>query len=332
MNSRIRQNLTIVLVVGALFLLVKFWPSSAQETLIVELTTEQTFTTISEPTDPIIPNTEILQVQKTNQPCQTEVIESALDIPYQKIKGVDPNELSLDIYYPKGQLCANLPVMIYVHGGGWQDGDKRDKIEGKVKYFTSQGFVFISVNYRISSKINYPVYHQNIATAIAWVRQNIDDYGGDTERLSLVGFSAGADIVALLSTNHRFLDEAQVSPATIRCTLLLDAGGYDIAKLIADRNEVYLKAFGDEAKTSAEASPINYLSLDNYAPRFLIVTRGNLERIGDATYFYSKLLATGHSAQLIWANPLNHLDVRDAVGQTNDDLITPAITDFLLGC
>lgn len=297
-----------------------------------KLTPEQTFVTASEPVNTVIPHTEILQVQKTNQPCQTEVIESALDIPYQTIKKIDPNQVSLDIYYPANKNCRNLPVMIYIHGGGWREGDKRENIENKVKYFTNQGFVFVSVNHRTSLETSYPIYHQDISAAIAWVRNNISQYGGNNERLSLAGFSSGADIVALITTDHQFLKEAKVPPLTIRCALLLDAGGYDVKKLVDEGNMTYKNAFGDKTKTLTKASPINNLSLDNYTPRFLIITRGNLERVGDAAYFYSKLLATGHSAQLIWANPLSHLDIRDAVGQTDETLITPAITNFLPGC
>jgi len=332
MDSRTKQLLIIALVAGVIFSAVKFWSSSAQEPPVAELTPEQAFTTAKEPTSAVFSNTEVLQIQNTNQLCQIEAIESTLDIPYQKIKKIDPNQVSLDIYYPADKNCRDLPVMIYVHGGGWREGDKKENIENKVKYFTSQGFVFVSVNHRTSLETIYPIYHQDVATAVAWVKNNIGQYGGNSERLSLSGFSSGADIVALLSTNHQFLKATDVPPTAIRCALLLDAGGYDIAKLIDEGNMTYARAFGDKAKILAKASPINHLSLNSYAPRFLIVTRGNLERISDAVYFYSKLLATGHSAQLIWANPLSHLDVRDAVGQVDDDLITPAITDFLLGC
>ncbi|MFM9167146.1 MAG: carboxylesterase family protein, partial [Verrucomicrobiota bacterium] len=74
-------------------------------------------------------------------------IVTQMDIRYAEVPpGVDANHLSLDVYAPKG--AKNLPVMIYIHGGGWRTGDKRS-ISATPAYFTRRGFVFVSLNYRL---------------------------------------------------------------------------------------------------------------------------------------------------------------------------------------
>jgi len=285
--------------------------------------------------DQVFNQTFIAQPEANNQTanisCQTDQIELASNIQYRFIDGTDPNHLSLDVYYPADQDCRDWPVMIYVHGGGWREGDKTDLSAEQVKYFTDQGFIVISVNYRLSSKIKYPAHHQDIADAIAWVVNNIRQYSGNPESLSVTGFSSGADMVALATTNNRFLTETGVSLQNIRCAVILDAGGYNLANII-DNNEVYIKVFGTTTQILSAASPINYLTTNKYLPNFLIVTRGNIKRINDATFFYGKLLATGHSAQLVWADSLPHLEVDEVFGTDEDNVIAPATTDFLKSC
>lgn len=285
--------------------------------------------------DQVFDQTFIAQPASSNQIadtlCQTDQIKSAKDIQYKFIDGTDPNHLSLDVYYPADQNCRNWPVMIYVHGGGWREGDKTDFSAEQVKYFTDQGFVVVSANYRLSSQIQYPAYHQDVAAAIAWVVNNIQQYGGNSESLSVAGFSSGADMAALITTDNQFLAEVGVSPQNIRCAILLDAGGYNLTNII-DNNEVYIDVFGTTTEILASASPINYLIANQYLPDFLIITRGNIKRINDATLFYDKLRAGDHSAQLVSADPLLHLEVEKSLGLNSDEIITPTITDFLKNC
>ncbi|OHA57253.1 MAG: hypothetical protein A2114_02720 [Candidatus Vogelbacteria bacterium GWA1_51_14] len=295
-------------------------PEDNTDPIAIDQVFEQTFTA-----QPEIKN------QVTNTPCQADKIESIKDIQYRFIDGVKPHQLSLDLYRPADQNCHNWPVMIYVHGGGWQTGDKSEGIQAKIDYFINQGFVLVSINYRPAVGFKYPTPHQDVAAAIAWVGNNIQQYGGNPEDLSLIGFSSGADMVSLLVTNHQFLNDAGINPQNIRCAVILDAGGYNLANII-NNNEIYINVFGTTTKILTAASPINYLTADKYFPYFLIVTRGNIQRINDATFFYGKLLATGHSAQLVWADSLPHLEVDEVFGTDEDNVIAPATTDFLKSC
>jgi len=97
------------------------------------------------------------------------------NIPYATVNGVDPNLLSLDIYAPSG--AKDLPVMLMIHGGGWANGDKANPDVGinKVDYFTAQGTIYVSINYRLSPDVQHPAHVQDVAAAVSWVLENIDN-------------------------------------------------------------------------------------------------------------------------------------------------------------
>src|SRR4051794_21169306 len=85
---------------------------------------------------------------------------------------------TLDVYAPtKGK---KLPVVVWIHGGGWQAGDKKE-VHKKPQAFADQGFVFVSVNYRLLPKATIRQMAQDVAKAIRWVHDHARDYGGDPD-------------------------------------------------------------------------------------------------------------------------------------------------------
>ena len=91
--------------------------------------------------------------------------------------------------------------MVYVHGGGWKRGDK-SRVGEKVEFFTGRGWVFVSVNYRLLPEGAHPANVNDVARALAWVHDHATDYGGDPDRLFLMGHSAGAHLAALVATSE----------------------------------------------------------------------------------------------------------------------------------
>ena len=101
----------------------------------------------------------------------------------------DPNLNALDVYVPDGALATDSrPVVVYVHGGGWRVGDKSNQITRKVDLFTGAGYVFVSLNYRLSpptrdvldpGPLKFPAHPADVGEALGWLARNIDDYGGD---------------------------------------------------------------------------------------------------------------------------------------------------------
>ena len=110
--------------------------------------------------------------------------------------GAHPRQI-LDVYqHGRG---ADVPVVLFVHGGAFVRGDKdvTDEVYANVcYYFARHGFLAINVEYRLAPESGYPGGAEDLAAAVAWAKRSARDFGGDPERLLLVGHSAGATHVA----------------------------------------------------------------------------------------------------------------------------------------
>ena len=205
-----------------------------------------------------------------------------LNIPYSSLPGVDPNLLSLDIYRPVASPTnahqGAHPVVVMIHGGGWRGGDKGNKSQGKQKasFFAGQGYLYVSVNYRLSPAVQHPAHVEDVAKALAWIFDHISNYGGDSNRIFLMGHSAGAHLAALVVTDESYLTKLGKSPAQLSGVILLDTVGYDIARNIEDFSEgpltrsLYENAFGTDRQTWIQASPIHYVRRGKILPPFLV--------------------------------------------------------------
>src|SRR5207248_10075337 len=105
------------------------------------------------------------------------------DIPYVE-KGHERQVL--DVYSPPG--AKNLPVVFWIHGGGWQAGDKKE-VQLKPKVFTEKGFVFVSTNYRLLPNVEMGELIRDVAKAFRWTADHVADYGGDPKRIFVMGHS-----------------------------------------------------------------------------------------------------------------------------------------------
>ena len=107
----------------------------------------------------------------------------------------------LDIYAP--EAATSLPVMVFVHGGGWHLGNK-DNVGYKPEAFNEAGYVFVSVEYPLLPRYALGVQAQSVADSIGWIHKNIEKYGGDPEKITVMGHSAGAHLVALVALDGRY--------------------------------------------------------------------------------------------------------------------------------
>jgi len=108
------------------------------------------------------------------------------DIPY---ADSEHERQVLDIYTPDG--AKDIPVVFWIHGGGWQTGDKTD-VQIKPRVFTERGLVFVSVNYRLLPQVEMGELIRDVAKSVSWVHKNIARHGGDPEQIIVMGHSAGA--------------------------------------------------------------------------------------------------------------------------------------------
>lgn len=118
-------------------------------------------------------------------------------------------------------------MVVWVHGGGYRIGDKANQVADKRRLFNARGWIFVSVNYRLTvagvpGSAHYPDHFRDVAAAVAWVRRHIGARGGDRTRVALLGHSAGADIVSNVTVNPRWLRERRLSLRAVRCAGPLD--------------------------------------------------------------------------------------------------------------
>jgi arylformamidase len=140
------------------------------------------------------------------------------DLPYTEPKN---ERQTLDVYAPaEGK---NHPVVVWIHGGGWHSGDKRD-VKTKPQAFTDKGFVFVSINYRLqvwtdphlSPGVTIKQIAEDVAKAIHWTHDHAKDYGGDPKTIFVMGHSAGAQLAALVCTDDRYLKAENLSLSIIK--------------------------------------------------------------------------------------------------------------------
>jgi acetyl esterase/lipase len=177
----------------------------------------------------------------------------------------------LDLYIPKG--ATNAPVIVSFHGGLLWWGDRADEVFVGQR-FAAAGYVTAVASYRLSPQVSHPAHIQDAAAAVAWVKRNIKQHGGDPNRIIIIGHSAGAYLAALLVTDSRYLAAHKLSPNDIRG--IVPVSGFfwvDKPGVAPDRPK---EVWGPEQKVWMEASPARYLRAD-LPPVLLINTDGDEE-------------------------------------------------------
>ena len=115
------------------------------------------------------------------------------------VYGTDPLQ-KLDVFTSAPTPGVAKPVVMHLHGGGFERGDKRREgspyYDNIMLWLTRQDMVGVNINYRLAPKHTWPAAHEDLAAAVRWVQANIVQYGGDPDRLVLLGQSAGADLIA----------------------------------------------------------------------------------------------------------------------------------------
>jgi arylformamidase len=249
------------------------------------------------------------------------------DLPYVEPKN---ERQMLDVYAPaEGR---DHPVIFWIHGGGWQRGDKAD-VQVKPQALTSKGFVFVSTNYRLLPDAKIEQMAGDVAKAILWVHQHAREYRGDPNRIIVAGHSAGAQLAALVCTDNRYLKhEGLPLSSIIKGCVPVDGDTYDVPLQIATveerRANIYRQKFGDEA-SQKNLSPITHVAKGRYIPPFLILhvadhpeTKLQSERLVKA------LAEAGISAKAFPAEGKDHGTINADLGQ-RDDKPTAALYEFL---
>lgn len=216
------------------------------------------------------------------------------DIPY-----ADPahERQVLDIYSPAG--AKNLPVVFWIHGGGWQAGDK-SSVQHKPQVFMDKGFVFVSTNYRLLPSVEMGTIVQDVAKSIGWVHDHIAEHGGDPQRIFVMGHSAGAQLAALVCIDERYLKAEGVSLDVIRGCVPVDGDTFDVPAIIESaetRRRVHglpqakfghREKFGNSAEKHRDFSAVTHVAEGKRIPPLLILhvaehpdTTAQAQRLGN---------------------------------------------------
>ena len=122
-------------------------------------------------------------------------IKAEMDIVYAQ----QSEAQKLDLYLPAGNDDTLRPALVVVHGGGWRSGDKqRGQWRSIPARYASEGYVAISVNYRLTGEAPWPAQVEDVKAAVRWLRGHAIEYRVDPERIGAYGNSAGAHLVSLL--------------------------------------------------------------------------------------------------------------------------------------
>jgi acetyl esterase/lipase len=242
----------------------------------------------------------------------------------------------LDVYAPPGG--SNLPVVVWVHGGGWMRGSKNE-MNDKPQAFVEKGFVFVPVNYRFVPHVTMDTIVRDVAKAVGWVHANISRYGGDATRLFLMGHSAGAQLAALLCTDSRYIEAESVPRSSIKGCVPLDGDTYDVPLQVAtaearwkSRNEPAPKMghpekFGN-LERQRELSAVNHVAPNRGIPPFLLIhVADHTDTTAQAYRLWAALDQAGIRAKLFGAVGTDHVKLDRDIGVTGDPATT-ALFEF----
>lgn len=258
------------------------------------------------------------------------------DIPY--AEPADPRQ-KVDIYSP--EAAKNLPVVFWIHGGGWQTGD-RTEIQLKPQAFVDRGFVFVSTGYRLLPNVEMVTIFRDIAKSMRWVHDHIGEYGGDPTRIFVMGHSAGAQLAALICTDDRYLKAEGLSLAIIKGCVPVDGDTYDVPAII-ETAETRLRVhgqpmpkwghrlkFGNDPALHRDYSAVTHIAKGKGIPPFLILhVADHPDTSAQAERLESVLKDAGIPAKRFAAKETNHSKLNENLGLP-DDPPTKELFEFVI--
>lgn len=245
------------------------------------------------------------------------------DVTYSLVSGFRP--LTMDLYVPASKATDGLPVIVYVHGGGWMSGHARhsgafENWPEVLASIAARGYVVASLNYRLSGEAQFPAAAHDVKTAVRWLREHAARFGVDRRRVGIWGGSAGGQLAGLVGTSCGVTEleppagGSQV-PAHSDCVQAVAAwyGVFDLQPVVqgTDVTNPARRYLGCEStrcpeQTVALASPIRHI--DRNDPPFLLV-HGALDKtvaVTQSERLHAALLAQGVKSRLLVFPDVEH--------------------------
>ena len=233
---------------------------------------------------------------------------------------------TFDVYIPK--QAKGAPVIFMVHGGAWRLGDKssRSVIEHKVARWVPKGFIFISTNYRMLPGADPVEQAKDVARAIAVAQTKAESWGGDSNEFILMGHSAGAHLVALLSTDRALSSDIVKKPWL--GTVALDSAAYDVVQIMEKPHlRLYDQAFGSDKQYWKAASPF-YALTKKTRPIMAVCSARRDDSTAQARQFAKKAASLGVAVTVL-EKDFSHREINASLGQ--DKAYTAEVESFMAG-
>lgn len=225
----------------------------------------------------------------------------------------------LDVYRPADHSnLAKAPVLLQIHGGGWMTGEKEQQGRALMNRMAQRGWVCVAPNYRLAPKNVWPAEIVDVKKAIAWVKQNIAEYGGDPDYIVITGGSAGGHLssLAALSPNDPAFQPGFEDVDTSVSAAVPFYGVFDVSGVSGLRTAekmrdgflapmIFKTSYKENPEVFEQASPIARITPD--APDMLVV-HGQLDTLVDvnqARRFVEKLKSVSK-------NSVSYLEVAGA--------------------
>lgn len=266
-----------------------------------------------------------LAERRASQKMKSSVQPDLQDVAY----GKQPRQ-KIDVYLPNN-FAAPAPIIFMVHGGGWCTGDKAHKgvVEKKVARWVPKGFIFVSVNYpMVGDGSMAGTQGLDVARALAYVQQHAKEWGGDRDKVILMGHSAGAHLISLVNADSSLREKAGAAP--VLGAVSLDSGAINVVTQMPNAVRMmktrYKEAFGTDEAAWPSMSP--YHMLDKNAAPWLGIcgARRPDKPCEQAKEYAEKSKSLGIYAEVL-PQQKNHGGINADVGK--DETYTAAIEKFM---
>jgi len=269
-------------------------------------------------------------------------VDVTRDIPY---ADNDNPRQRLDLYLPKQRKAGEtLPVLVFIHGGGWRAGDKSSGAGNLMRFMTDGKFAGVSVGYRLTNEAQWPAQIHDCKAAIRWIRGNAEKHGLNAEKIVVWGTSAGGHLVSMLGTSGdveslegdigSFDDESSAVTAVVnffgpenfetmvrqKSDIDRTTGNYPEALLLGGRVQ-------DRSDVAKDASPVTHISKGDASFLTAHGTQDPLVPFAQAAELHEKLKQAGVPSVLVTMDGAGH----GFASKELDDIILRFLNHHLLG-
>ncbi|MEQ8247110.1 MAG: alpha/beta hydrolase [Alphaproteobacteria bacterium] len=253
-----------------------------------------------------------------------EGISVARDLHY----GPNPRHL-LDIHVPEGGVKQPMPVVVFIHGGGFVRGHKNANPENLnmayaniANYFARNGMIGVNATYRLAPEHQWPAGAEDVGSMVAWLRDNIAEHGGDPDSIFLFGQSAGA----VHAATYLFFPDLHRTPGSGVAGAALFSGVYDVESVPAPASEPY---YGADKGLHRARSPIHAVA-NSHVPLFIVIAEYDppMMELQGIDLLRTVARRDGHSPRFSRLKGHNHLSEALHLN-TGEETVGPELLDFV---